>query len=232
MSALDPRLRAGPHVFVADLDAPELREEDRHHLARVLRLREGRPLTASDGEGRWRPVRWSSGGLEPEGPVVVVPPPAWEVTVAAPPVKGDRPEWMVAKLTELGVDRIVLVETARSVVRWSGERSRRQVERLERVAREAAMQSRRTRLPRLVGPVPVADLAAGRAGPAPSPAEPGAPRPALGCRAVVVGPEGGWEPAELESMGPPVGLPGGVLRTETAAVVAGALLVALRPDAA
>src|SRR5690606_13464725 len=159
-----------------------------------------------------------AGALEPDGPAVVVPPPAWPVTVAAPPVKGDRPEWMVAKLTELGVDRIVLVETARSVVRWSGARSRRPGRRLGRGARGASMQSRRTRLPELVGPVPLAELAAGRAGPVPSPAEPGAPPPAAGCRAVAVGPEGGWDPAELESMGPAVGLPGGVLRTETAAV--------------
>ena len=41
------------------------------------------------------------------------------------PTKGDRPEWVTQKLTELGVDRIVPIATARSVVRWEGERGDR-----------------------------------------------------------------------------------------------------------
>ena len=74
------------------------------------------------------------------------------VTVAFAPVKGDRPEWVVQKLTELGVDRIVPITTRRSVVSWEGDRA-------TRVAGEAfpggpggASQSRRTRLPE-IGPV-------------------------------------------------------------------------------
>jgi 16S rRNA (uracil1498-N3)-methyltransferase len=228
VNALDPRLRAGPHVFVDDLEDPELTPDDRHHLVRVLRLRDGRPLTVADGAGRWRPARWVGGAVEPAGAVEVTPEPRWAVTVAAPAVKGDRPEWMVAKLTELGVDRIVVVETARSVVRWVDDRAARHRARLERVAREAAMQSRRTRLPVVEGPVPLADLVGGAAPIALAPAEPGAPLVGAGVRAVAVGPEGGWEPAELAAMAPAVGLPGGVLRTETAAVVAGTLLVAQR----
>ncbi len=69
------------------------------------------------------------------------------MTVAFSPVKGDRPEWAVQKLTELGVDRIVPLVAARSVVRWTGDRGAAVVERWRRVAREAAMQSRRAWLP-------------------------------------------------------------------------------------
>ena len=44
------------------------------------------------------------------------------ITVAFAPTKGERPEWVTQKLTELGVDRIVPIQTGRSVVRWEGER--------------------------------------------------------------------------------------------------------------
>ena len=64
------------------------------------------------------------------------------LTVAFAPVKGERPEWVVQKLTELGIDRIVPLVSERSVVRWSGARGKATVERLRRVAREAAAQCR------------------------------------------------------------------------------------------
>ena len=66
-----------------------------------------------------------------------------ELTVVFAPVKGERPEWVVQKLTELGIDRIVPLRSERSVVRWTGQRGQATVERLRRVAREAAAQCRR-----------------------------------------------------------------------------------------
>lgn len=241
---MDERLRAGPHVFVEDLEEPALEEGDEHHLVKVLRLRHGRPLTVSDGFGGWRPATWTGSSVEPSGEVVREPAPQWEVTVAAPPVKGDRTDWMVAKLTELGVDRIVLVESRRSVVRWQPDRAERHLSRLRRIARESSMQSRRVRLPELVGPSSVSDLVGLVGGAHLRVAELGAPswelpgEVATGddawahvARGVVVGPEGGWEPGEVDDLGAPVGLPGGVLRTETAALVAGTLLVTNRGHA-
>ncbi|MYA86110.1 MAG: hypothetical protein F4Y12_11055, partial [Acidimicrobiaceae bacterium] len=61
--------RSGPHVLVSDVDSPELADDDRHHLERVLRLRSGDPLTVGDGAGRWRPCRFSD-EIEPVGGVV------------------------------------------------------------------------------------------------------------------------------------------------------------------
>ena len=55
--------------------------------------------------------------------------------------------------------------------------------------------------------------------------------PALDRPTLLVGPEGGWAPEELDLGAPFVGLGPHVLRTETAAVVAGALLVAVRSAA-
>jgi 16S rRNA (uracil1498-N3)-methyltransferase len=227
VDAVGPAGRGGPHLFVADLTAPELTSDDAHHLVRVLRAEVGDPLTLSDGAGRWIPGRLvdGSGAVEVSGPRREVPPPTRPLTVAFAPVKGDRPEWTVQKLTEIGVDRIVPVMADRSVVRWTGERAAKQVERLRRIAREASMQSRRCRLPVLDGPRPATDVLAE---PGAVAAEPGGPPPSGTDRVLVVGPEGGWSESELEQAVGTVGLGPNVLRAETAAVVGAALLVAFR----
>jgi 16S rRNA (uracil1498-N3)-methyltransferase len=221
------------HVFVADLEAPELDEPDRHHLSHALRLRPGEEVTASDGAGRWRRCRYTTGrpgggrstvGLEPEGPVIYEQPPLPAVGVGFVVTKGSRPEWVVQKLTEVGVDRIVPLSSSRSVVRWDRARAERNVDRLRRVAREAAMQSRRNRLPEVTDPLPFADVAVAGA----ALAEVGGAAPSLERPFVLVGPEGGWDRTELARGLPQVGLGPNVLRAETAAVAAGVLLCALR----
>jgi 16S rRNA (uracil1498-N3)-methyltransferase len=227
-------------VFVEDPSAPVVVDADVRHLLDVLRLRPGELVVASDGEGRWVPCRVAPGEpargsrgadpaglLVPDGPVVVEPRPAPEVTVAFAPTKGDRPEWVAQKLTELGVDRIVPLRTSRSVVRWEGERGTKAVERLRRVVREAASQSRRARLPEVTDVCRLDELAA-VSGRSPALAQPGGGPPGLDRPVLAVGPEGGWDDAERDAFGPGVGLGATVLRAETAAVVAGALLCGLR----
>jgi len=214
----------GPHVFVADLDRPELDEHDRHHLAKALRLRAGDVLTISDGAGRWRPARFGY-EVEPDGDVVTEPAPQPPITVGLAPVKGQRPEWAVQKLTEIGVDAIWLLVADRSVVRWEGERGAGHAERLARVAREAAMQSRRTRLPDVRVGLSVATAAAASGV---ALADPGGPPPTLSRPVVLIGPEGGWSETERTAAPILVGLGPNVLRAETAAVAAGTLLAALR----
>src|SRR5438128_591438 len=106
---------ARAHAFVASVDEPVLDDEDHHHLSRVLRLRDADPFTVSDGLGRWRWCRFGS-ELVAEGPVTTEPRPEPTVAVAFALVKGERPEWIVQKLSEVGVDRIVPFAAARSVV--------------------------------------------------------------------------------------------------------------------
>lgn len=215
---------AGPHVFVADLDRPVLDDHDRHHLAKALRLRAGDRLTVSDGAGRWRPARFGP-EIEPDGEVQVAPAPTPAITIGLAPVKGQRPEWAVQKLTELGVDAIWLLVADRSVVRWEGERGAGHAERLARIVREAAMQSRRCHLPMVRVGVTIAEATTGSDV---ALADPGGGPPTLARPVVLVGPEGGWSDAERAAAPAVVGLVPTVLRAETAAVAAGTLLAALR----
>jgi len=231
---------AAAMVFVADPAAPHVHDADVRHLLDVLRLRAGELVAVSDGAGRWAPCRVAPDApargsrradamslLVPDGPVVSEPRVGPEVTVAFAPTKGDRPEWVVQKLTELGVDRVVPLRTARSVVRWEGERGDKQVERLRRVAREASAQCRRVWLPE-VSEVCRLEALGDIAGVEPVRADPGGRSPGLDRPVIAVGPEGGWDDDERASVTRSVGLGPTVLRAETAAVVAGALLCALR----
>jgi len=218
-------------VFVADPTDPVPEPEDRHHLVRVLRLRPGERVAAADGRGTWVPCRFRDHPgervLEVDGPARHTPAPAPALSVAFAPVKAERPEWVVQKLTEIGIDRIVVTWTARSVVRWPGDRAEKAGARLARVAREAAAQCRRVWLPRVDQAASLADVVDGPGGRW-ALAEPGAPAPWAGLSSVAVGPEGGWSPGELGAAPATVGLAPHVLRAETAALAAGVLLVALR----
>lgn len=211
-----------PHVRVADLDHPELRPDDRHHLARVRRLRNGDPLTVTDGAGRWRWCAFDD-VLGIVGDVMIDPAPTPRLTVAFALVKGQKPELVVQKLTELGVDEIVPFVAERSVVRWDDERADRNHARLVTVAIEAAQQSRRTWFP-TVAPVTTFDRLAARPGAVMCERD-GVPLDASHTT-VLVGPEGGWSSDELR-LGT-VGLGATVLRAETAAIAVATLQCALR----
>jgi 16S rRNA (uracil1498-N3)-methyltransferase len=233
---------ASAHLFVdpaAGLpDSLDVGGEDGRHLARVLRLRIGEPVTAADGAGGWRPYRVGEIGAVGGAAVVRLDAtaglkrePALEphLAVAFALTKGDKPELVVQKLTELGVDRIVPVLAERSVARPDAAKARTAVERWRRVAREAARQCRRAALPVVEELRPLQDLAGH---PGLVVAERGGQRadalgaPPGGQLLVVVGPEGGLADPEVEALTPWARLDLGphVLRAETAAIAAAALL--------
>jgi 16S rRNA (uracil1498-N3)-methyltransferase len=214
----------GPHVFVEDIDTPELSTSDHHHLSRVRRLRDGAPITIGDGAGKWRSAAFAL-MPEPTGPVVMVDRPTPTITVVMAPVKADRTSFAVQKLTEVGVDRIVFVHCARSVVRWDGSKAKKIVARLQLVARSAAEQSRQVWIPEIEGPFVLDDVLA-RDGVAV--AERGGSVVNLSHPTMIIGPEGGWDKEEIGPTVPTVSLGPSVLRAETAAITAGVLLTALR----
>ncbi|MEY4044333.1 MAG: hypothetical protein RL644_601, partial [Actinomycetota bacterium] len=137
---------------------------------------------------------------------------------------GDRCDAAVEKMVEIGVTGIVvLAPTEHSVVRWDDAKAAANVARYSRIARAASAQSRRTHLPSVTGPVPLSEMV-GRDGVAM--AEPGGDPSLDGVTTLLVGPEGGFSPAEVSSARRTVGLGTGILRADTAAVVASTLLVA------
>lgn len=214
--------RSSAHVFVESLDVPTLDAADAHHLRRALRLRDGAELTVSDGAGCWSRAELTADGVALVGAREQAAEPARHVTVAAAIPKGDRLDWMVHKLTEIGVTHIVLLDCARSVVRWDDDRAERHVSRLRRVVREAAMQSRRTRLPDLLGPVPFGDVRNTAGLLVADPQGPPLGRTSSDVT-VAIGPEGGFTPGELADT-TLVSVGHQVLRVETAALAAAVLL--------
>lgn len=233
------RRSAAAHVFVADVAAPILSDEDRHHLGRVLRLRSGEIIGVSDGSGTWRPFSFhgSDADLVPVGDPVTVVRPQPEFAVAFAVIKGERPELVVQKLTELGIDHIIPVITERTVVRWDAGKIERNHERLLKVQREAAMQSRAVYMPKLhrsvvglenlLGFMVELGLDAGLAL-----ADPVGEPFTNSISAIIIGPEGGFTAEECATITRHVALPGGILRAETAAIAAGVLLANQRPKIA
>jgi 16S rRNA (uracil1498-N3)-methyltransferase len=229
-----PEAVAGGRVH---FDAREAR-----HLGRVLRLGAGALVEATDGAGRLFTVRLEAlDAREAWGTILEEAAPAPDspcaITLAQAILKGERMGWLVQKATELGVARIVPVESERAVARRPAERGSQQRARWERIAREAVKQCHRAVLPLVDPPRRFAEVLAEiprhdaawlfweRGGvPAGTAArEAGQPHRLL----LLVGPEGGFAPAEVraaEAAGARlVGLGPRVLRAESAGLVGLAL---------
>lgn len=217
----DDLRRSAAHLYVPDLEAPELDDDSRHHV-RVLRVAASETVTLTDGRGRWCMARVVDGELVDVSDPQTEPMPEAPFTLMVAIPKQSRPELIVQKATELGADRIVWLRTQRSVVRWDDDRAARQRSRLERVALEASLQCRRVHLPVISGPVDAVDVLGGAAM-----AEPGGRAMRATDRVVAIGPEGGWTPEELDAGATTVALGPQVMRVETAAIAACALAAVL-----
>lgn len=223
-----------PHFFVApsdiDGDRAWLRDDQARHLALVLRARPGDPVSLADGTGaryRAQVVEAAPDSVQleitaREAPVVQRP----YVTVVHALPKARKLDEVVEKLSEIGVDELIPVHSARSLVRLDATKAAKAVARWEAVALAAAKQSRRAVPLRIA---PVGDWAQAF--------ERGVPGVVLWeesqrpLRQVLpqdtdrlilgIGPEGGLTAAEVEGSGlPDASLGPTILRTQTAALVA------------
>jgi 16S rRNA (uracil1498-N3)-methyltransferase len=219
----------------------------------VLRLQPGQPLTLFDGRGGEWSARVTAMGRQNVAVELLAHDPVEReltprVTLVAAMPANDRFDWLVEKATELGVDAIVPVLTARSVLKLAGERAQRKQAHWQGVAAAAAEQCGRTRVPTLGDIQPlqawIRDGGPSTLPQAPAPtsqlllslqdAEPIALRLAQGAGTphwiVYSGPEGGLtaaEEAELRALGArPTTLGPRVLRAETAPLAALALIAA------
>jgi 16S rRNA (uracil1498-N3)-methyltransferase len=213
-----------------------LTPEARHYLADVLRLGPGAPVEVFDGEGGRYPGRLEDGlDTVALGPREEARAGAPEIALLFALAKGEKLDLVVQKATELGAARIVPFAAARSVVRLAAAKAEERAGRWRKIAEEAARQCGRADVPAVSAPVALdAALAGLPAGTASFVFHPGgvplshadaAGAPGL---AAVVGPEGGLTEEELaacrRARATAVSLGPRVLRAETAAIVAVALL--------
>ena len=214
------------------------------HLARVLRLRPGDTVIATDGAGRDYTVRLDRVDAAATGTVLAVergvPASPLAITLVQGVAKGDKMEAVVRAATELGVASVRPALCERTIVRLEAARWRERARRWQRVAREASKQCGRAAIPEVEPPRPLVECLATDApadvnlcfweggGVALDQALAGvtSPRSAL----LVIGPEGGLAPGEVDmarargltitSLGPRI------LRTETAGPAVIAILQA------
>ena len=223
------RRRAAAHAFVIDVNAPFLNDDDFHHLAKVLRLRSGESVSVSDGRGSWRICTYEmSAALAIDDSVVHIETNLRSLTVAFSVTKNDKPDLVIQKLTELGIDHIVPIITERSIVRWDSDKGAKNQARWQKIAREAAMQSRSVFLPTIHEVYPSIEKFVDTYGPNIAVADPEGGALTANITTLVIGPEGGFTHQEMDLMPQRVSLPGGILRAETAAVAAGVMLSHMR----
>jgi 16S rRNA (uracil1498-N3)-methyltransferase len=223
----------------------ELDEAASHHLTGVMRLRVGDPLVLFDGRGtECQGVierigkRRVAVSLQTHDPVSRESP--LQVTLAQGISRGERMDYTIQKAVELGVTAIAPLTTLRSTVKLDADRTEKRLAHWHKVIVSACEQCGRNHLPRLL---PVQGL------------QQWLDRPENGSKIVLrggaetalsaltpphntvtmlIGPEGGLDPVELESAARagylPVRLGPRILRTETAAVAALAAMQALWGD--
>lgn len=222
----------------------ELPDEALRHLVQVLRMQAGETLTVFNGEGgeyaatlataSRKGATLAIGAHDPvsrEAPIAI--------SIAQCVSKGDRMDYALQKSTELGAAAFVPVLSARGVVKMDGERWEKKVEHWRGVVVSAAEQSGCTQVPTVAMPLSFEQLVA-----SPQPGlklilAPGGSTTLAGLpRAeyitALIGPEGGFAPAELELADRHgwlrLGLGPRILRTETAPVALLAALLAQHGD--
>ena len=213
-----------------------LDESEAHHL-RVRRAGEDENVEVLDGAGlngtgvlvragaKWL-VEIRSAERKPSQP---------ELTLAVAAGDRERFTWMAEKAVELGVTRLVPVETARTVGVASRIRQSH-IEKLRRVVLEATKQCGAVWAPAVEEPTSLTDFLPGSAGGNGWLADPAGAAPAADLDntplTILVGPEGGFSPEEREAiLGAgyrPVALGLNTLRFETAALAAAAIACAAR----
>lgn len=219
-------------------------EDQRKQLRNVLRLCPGEIVYILDNTGREYVTEIQAlDGVEAVGRIVESRYPATEpvmrLTLVQAMPKGEKLDFILQKCTEIGVSEFLIIQTERTVARIPPEKVQTRLERWRAIVREAAEQSGRAFLPIVEGVLPFHEAVA-RVMKYPAAIaweeersasllnavrEIGSPHRA----AVLIGPEGGFTAAEVDQARErgiiPVSLGPRTLRTETAAIVASALVI-------
>jgi 16S rRNA (uracil1498-N3)-methyltransferase len=210
--------------------------EETRHLRDVLRLREGEEIHIFDGEGKEflgaiKKISKSETLLEI---IREITPSALEssldLTLAIALLKGEKFDLVVQKSAELGVNRIIPLNTRRADVKIAG--GEKKLERWRKIALEAAKQCGRAKLLQIDKPIDFKEFVETTGGTRILFAE----RSGMSFSEIktaeqiiaVVGAEGGWEDSEIEAAREKgfqiITLSGRILRAETAAIVVTVIL--------
>ncbi len=224
---------------------------DVNHIRNVLRMKPGEEMSVSDGRGKTYTCQVDS--LEPEQVRVKIQDAQEQSTELTASVtlfqglpKGDKMELVIQKCVELGVKRIVPMNTRRTIVRLDARKEAARVSRWNGIAQGAAKQSGRDLLPEVTGVMSLKEALSEAAEmdvcliPYELARDMGKTREILGSVrpgqtvGIFIGPEGGFDEAEVEQAvaagAVPVTLGRRILRTETAGMVALSMLTLLLED--
>ncbi|MCB1747793.1 MAG: 16S rRNA (uracil(1498)-N(3))-methyltransferase [Gammaproteobacteria bacterium] len=234
---VDCALAAGAEVVLPAVSA--------HHVRTVLRLARNAELVLLDGHGAVHEAQLTLVSREAVqavvGPALAVGGESpLDVTLVQSISRGERMDYTLQKAVELGVRHVVPVTSRRTVVKLDSRREDRRLEHWRGVIRHAAEQSERTLLPTLAAVTTLDAWLAAHPTTIAFLLQPGAatplarePRPQAAV-ALLAGPEGGFDAGEVERMlgagARAVSLGPRVLRTETAALAALAVMQALWGD--
>lgn len=231
------RFFAPPSAFNSSKRTVTLTADEARHLREVLRLKPGDEVSVFDGAGKEFRARVAQARREfaeldldeaieptrPESPL--------RITLAVALLKGEKFDLVVQKATELGVAKIVPLITRYADIKLRDESdASKRVARWQRIALEAAKQSGRAVVPTIEHPTPFESML--------GPSNPcllfsekkGRGLTQIDTNAVtaIIGSEGGWSDEELDQARAAgaqiVTLGGRILRAETAAIAATALL--------
>ncbi len=231
-----------PRFYVPGLDATAARvplpDDEAEHLARVLRLGVGAEVEVFDGRGGlWRAEVVEAGkrsaAVKAIEPVIPAPEMTLPVVLVISVLKADKMDDVVRDAVMLGVSGIAPVISERSEISLSAVEKSQRVARWQRIAVSSAKQCGRAVVP-VVAPAQtwaayLSELVGGVRLICVEPAAGGRSRnvqaiPKPDSAHVIVGPEGGWTPAELTAAigvgAVPVSLGGRTLRADAAPLVA------------
>jgi 16S rRNA (uracil1498-N3)-methyltransferase len=218
-----------------------LAEREARHLFGILRGRPGDRVLLIDGQGTCAEAEIRDGKALRIVRRQTLPPPPRRVHLLVAPPRHQKMDQLLAQCAEVGVWRITPVSTAREVAKAGRDDI---PERWRLHLAEGCKQAHNPFLPEIVPAIPLAEALAATANHAerwygavpadgePSPAEPLPATLADGDIAWLVGPEGGFTPAEDSAIRQanfrPLQLGRWILRVETAAILGAALLA--HPD--
>lgn len=222
-----------------------LPEDVAGHLVRVLRLQPGDACVLFNGDGHDYDARLvAAGKREARAEILAARPVKNEsplrISLLQGIARGEKMDWILQKATELGVARIVPVDSERSEVKLDAARAEKRLAHWREVVVAACEQSGRAVVPEVLPPQPLGRGAALREGrgflldPVATHTLASLQGNPPGTCMLAIGPEGGWSPRDHEQLlaagyeglrlGPRV------LRTETAGIAAISALQALAGD--